>query len=128
MNHLAHVVQPGVFSAHKDGSVHSAYGKDLFASCRVRQSNDLVPAGKDDLMLAYNGAASYSMNADLITGARITLGEHVILELHRMIDLLAHGVCQHQCSAAGRVDLLIMVLFHNLNIKVRSQYIDRFLC
>ena len=79
MNHLAHVIQPGVFSAHKDGSVHSAYGKDLFASCRVRQSNDLVPAGKDDLMLAYNGAASYSMNADLIPGALFALGVPVTL-------------------------------------------------
>ena len=84
--------------------------------------------GKDDLMLAYNGAASYRMNADLVPGALFALGVPVIFVLHGVVDFLAHGVCQHQCCAAGSVDLLIMVLFHNLNIKVRSQYIDRFLC
>ena len=116
MNHLAHVVQSGVFSAHKDGSVHSAYGKDLFASCRVRQSNDLVPAGKDDLMLTYNGAASYRMNADLVPGALFALGVPVIFVLHGVVDFLAHGVCQHQCCAAGSVDLLIMVLLYQFDI------------
>ena len=64
---LAHVIQTRrIHRRHKLGGLHSPLGEDLPGEGGVADLHDLVVSGKDDLMLAHDGAAPDSGDADLL--------------------------------------------------------------
>ena len=92
------------------------------------ERDDLVVARKDHLMLADNGAAAHGVNANLALFALFALCVAIV---HVLRFTVAHGskrIGKQQSRAARRVNLLIVVLFDDLNIELVAEHLCRLFC
>ena len=93
----------------------------------MADGNQFVPTGEENLMLADDRTAAHSMDANLVFIPLGAFGMAVEFIVRLLLELPGNRVRQHQRGAAGRINLLIMMLFDDLNIKGISQYPGRFL-
>ena len=79
--------------------------------------DDFVSSREDHVMITHDGAATNSRDTDFAAFALLTLLASVIYIVICSVRCLIDGVCQCQCGAAGCVQLLVVVLLYNLDIK-----------
>ena len=92
------------------------------------ERDDLVVARKDHLMLADNGAAAHGVNANLAFFALFALCVAIV---HILRFAVAHGskrIGKHQSRAARRINLLVVVLFDDLNVELVAEHLCRLFC
>ena len=87
--------------------------------------DDLVYSGEDDFVVSHYGSAAYGGYADLA----FSTGFSVALALINVVLTARYGfrrgVCQEKRSAAGRIQLFVMVALNYLDIIVFAQYSRR---
>ena len=84
------------------------------------EGNDLIGACEDDVMVSDDGTATDSGNADFAGIPLFALLTSVVYILVDAVGGLIDGVCQGQGGAAGSIQLLVVMLFYNLDIKACS--------
>ena len=128
LNQSGHVVKAGAFAAHEYRCVYCAHREQLFGLRRMGERDDLVVARKDHFMLADNGAAAHGVNANLALFALFALCVAIV---HILRFAVAHGskrIGKHQSRAARRINLLIVVLFDDLNVELVAEHLCRLFC
>ena len=79
-------------------------------------------------MFADNCAATNGMHTDFLA---VTLHAACVTIVYIMILIVqgvVNGIGNHNCCAAGSIDLLIVMLLYNLNVKLSAQNSGSFLC
>ena len=75
-------------------------------------------------MVPHNGSASHSADTDLLLRSSLSAGTSVKYILVLPAQLLVDGVCKCQRSTAGCIQLQIVMLFYDLNVKTgRAKHI-----
>ena len=85
------------------------------------EGDHFVRAAEQHLVVAHDAAAAYRADADLL---RVTLLAHrgaVVDIVVSAVVLLIDGIGQHQSGAAGSIQLVVMVLLHDLHVVVHAQ-------
>ena len=79
--------------------------------------NDLVESREDDLMLPDDAASAHCRDSDLVRISLFALAASVIFVLINMSQRIIHGVRQRQRCAARCIQLLVVMLLHDLHVK-----------
>ena len=87
----------------------------------MRECDHFVLSREDHIMVAHNGAAADSGNADLFDRSLLSSHCAVIDILILISERFVCSVRKSQRSAAGSVDLLVVVFFHDLDVKARRR-------
>ena len=86
------------------------------------KADHFISPGKDHLVLAHNGAPSNGVEADLVGFPLFPLAVTLVNIGRFFFHHRSDGIDQHQSSAAGSIQLAVVVLFDNFNVKAASQY------
>ena len=85
------------------------------------KGNHFIVAGKNHIVFANNRATTDGVHADFVLfplhAASMAVIDIVIAIVFHFID----GICQHDCRAARCINFLIVVLFHDFNVKLVAQ-------
>ena len=73
-------------------------------------------------MLAHDAAAAHSVNADLCRFTFAPLGVPVIYIVVGNRGRAAKLICNHQRRAAGRIQLVMVMLFDDLYVEICPQH------
>ena len=85
------------------------------------ESDHFIWTAEQHFVITHDAAATHGADTDLLRVALLTDGGTIIHIVIFAIILLVDGISQHQCSAAGSIQLVVVVLFHDLNVVIRAQ-------
>jgi len=118
-DHVVHGVEAGLLVNQEHRGLQRARRKDAAVLGAVADADALRRAEEAHLMLARHRAAADGKQADLVfvpaLGAVVTAVDRHALGIF-------DGVIEHIGGAAGSVQLLVVVLFHDLDIKAGEQF------
>ena len=114
-NNITHGVQTGRFALQECRSGQCAVCKEAAVFCLMLQGDGLSAGGDDDLMGTHFVAQAQRVDADFLGGtlAILMAANQQNAVFTDFLDL----VCQQQRGTAGNIQLLIVVLLHDLDIK-----------
>ena len=92
----------------------------------VGDLDDLVRTAEDDFVLADDGAGTDRVDADLVDRAFLALRRAVGLVVDRLRKNGGDLVGDHQSCAAGRVELLVVMRFDDLDVETGVEDLGRF--
>ena len=116
-DHVGHIIKSCRFSCKEFRSLHSALREDLSGVSGVCEGDDFIAACEHDIMLADDGTAAHSLDPDLLRISCDTLGGTVIFIVVGIVKTLIDSVCKSDGCSARRVDLTVVVLLQDLDIK-----------
>ena len=76
-------------------------------------------------MVAHNAAAAHGADAQFLRAALLAHSVAVIDILIFAASFLVDGICDHQSGSAGGIQLVVMVLLHNFDIKLAIKQLGR---
>ena len=83
--------------------------------------NHFITAAEHNTVLTNDGAAADGVNADLVCRTLFTAFVTIVDILGIIGQCLGNSIRQHQRSTAGRVKLLVVVRFHNLDVVILTE-------
>lgn len=83
----------------------------------MTEGDHLIGSCKDHIVVTHNGTAAHGRNADFVLITAYTLCASVIFVMIAFIHSLVDRISQGQCSAARRIQLLVVMFLHNLDVK-----------
>ena len=85
------------------------------------EGDDLVRTAEQHLVVAHDAASAHGADADLLGVALLAHRGTVVNIMICAVILFIDGIGQHQGSAAGGIQLVVVVLLHDLHIIVCTQ-------
>ena len=85
------------------------------------EGDHLIRAAEQHFVIAHDAAAAHRADTDLLRVTLLADGGTIVHIVIFAIILLVDGIGQHQCSAAGSIQLVVVVLLHDLNVVIRAQ-------
>src|SRR6516225_4920564 len=118
--HVGHGIEPRFLAARPQRRFDGAAGKDGAFGRAMGELDDLALAGKEDAVLANHGAAAECREADVgtpaCTGMAVAAPDRVSAELDAAS--LGSGATEEKGGARGRVDLMLVVHFEDLDVEI----------
>ena len=118
---IAHIIQPRLLLCQIHGGVDGAVGKDAAGISSVLEGDHFVRAAEQHLVVAHDAASAHGADADLLRVTLLTHGGAIVDIVVSTVVLLVDGIGQHQSSAAGGIQLVVVMLLHDLYVIVHAQ-------
>ena len=116
-DNITHIIPSRRFPRQEFRRLNRPFAENSAGVSAVLKCDDFVSSREDHVMITHDGAATNSRDTDFAAFALLTLLASVIYIVICSVRCLIDGVCQCQCGAAGCVQLLVVVLLYNLDIK-----------
>ena len=85
------------------------------------ESNHFIRTAEQHFVITHDAAAAHGTDTNFLRVALLTDRRTIIHIVIFAIILLVDGIGQHQSGAAGCIQLVVVVLLHDLNIVVHTQ-------
>ena len=85
------------------------------------EGDHLIRTAEQHFVITHDAATAHGTDTNFLRVALLTDRRTIIHIVIFAIILLVDGISQHQCSAAGSIQLVVVVLLHDLNIVVHTQ-------